>query len=135
LLIYLFTNECRSLIFLVFVLCLSLGLRSGDELFGVRDAFNSHLLSDLQNLLAAFGFFQSQFKVSVVYPGSGNICKLFTVFLVYHAYTIQLTEMLFHFDIGLEHFLFRVQAYGSAEDLAGFVKIVASEAEVSVEDP
>ena len=105
------------------------------EVFCVGNALHPHLLRNVKNLLASFGFLEREFEVGIGDPWCGQIGKFLAVFLIDNPHAVQLAEMFLHFYVSFEDLLLGVEPYGSAEDLPRLLKVIAPETEVGVKDP
>lgn len=120
----------------MFLFFLNLLLLSfSDEFLGVRDTFYPNFLGNLKDLLASLCFFKSELKIGIVDPWAWELREFLTVYFIDLSDPVQLAEVFFHFDVGLENFLLGENSNGSSESFSSFFQVIASQTKIGIKDP
>lgn len=92
-------------------------------------------MPDLQYIFSSLVLLQADLECGKLEPGLGQVGELLTVFLVQHAHSVDLAQLLLDCDVGFEHLLLREETQRATEYFPGFGEIAAPEAELRVVDP
>ena len=80
-------------------------------------------------------FLKIQLERRKLNPRQGKVGKLLTVFLVNLSYSVQLAQLLFKLNIGLENLLLRKQPDWTTKNFPSLFNIVTTQTKVCVLDP